>query len=194
MRREGSDVHPWETLETEPVYDCRVFSVLRRRNRSPRTGGVHDFHVLEAPDWVNIVPITAAGQVVMVRQYRHGIADVTLEIPGGMVDAADASPLAAARREMVEETGYDSDDVVPLGAIHPNPALQGNRCHTFLARSVVPRGIPVVEGTEHTEPVLVPLADIPDLIRRGTITHALVVVAFHWLLLHEPAMRERIRD
>ena len=105
---------------------------------------------------------------------------MTLEIPGGLVDQEAASPLWAARREMQEETGYDSEDIIPLGAIHPNPAIQGNRCHSFLARNVEKRFEPSFDTTEETEVLLVPLVDIPDFIRQGRITHALVVVAFHW--------------
>ncbi len=173
----------WEALDAEAVYECRLFSVVRRRSRSPRTRSVHDVYVLDAPDWVNIVPLTRDGHVVMVRQYRHGVSGLTLEVPGGMVDAADPDPLVAARREMVEETGYDSERIDSLGATHPNPAIQGNRCHTFVARDVVRRAEPQVGHMEHTEPVLVPLARIPELIRTGAITHALVIVAFHRLAL-----------
>lgn len=178
-----SSVKPWESLSTESVYDCRVFTLLQRQSRSPHSQSVHDVYVLEAPDWVNIIPLTPEREVVMVRQYRHGIAGVTLEVPAGMMDASDPGPMVAARREMVEETGYDSDVIEPLGFTHPNPALQDNRCHTFLARDVVRRTVPRNDSMEHTEPILVPLAHIPDLIRTGEITHALAIVAFHWLAL-----------
>jgi len=170
----------WQRLGSETVYSCRVFSLARRRNRSPRTGQAHDFFVLESTDWVNIVPLTADDQVVLIRQYRHGVDGITLEVPGGMVDASDPSPLHAARREMREETGYDADDIVTLGSIHPNPAIQVNRCHTFLARDAVKRFEPYFDTTEETEVVLVPLREIPELVRQGQISHALVVVAFYW--------------
>src|SRR5215212_11847475 len=100
-----------------------------------------------------------------------------------MVDAEDASPLIAARREMIEESGYDGGRIEPLGSIHPNPAIQSNRCHSFVAHDVEPRHPTSFDSTEETEVVLVPLVAIPDLIRDGRITHALVVVAFHWLAL-----------
>jgi 8-oxo-dGTP pyrophosphatase MutT (NUDIX family) len=180
---------PWRRLDSERVYSTRVFEVTRNRTRSPRTGEDHDFFVLESGDWVNIIPVTPEREVVLIWQYRHGIDEFTLEVPGGMVDATDPSPLFAARREMQEETGYDSEDVIPLGAIHPNPALQRNRCHSFLARDVELVGAPRFDGTEETEVALVPLADIPTLIREGRISHALVVVAFHWLALHDHALR-----
>jgi 8-oxo-dGTP pyrophosphatase MutT (NUDIX family) len=174
-------LHTWERLAADVVYECRIFSLRRDRSRFSRDQVEHDFHVLEAPDWVNIVPLTPDQRVVLVRQYRHGVRDYTLEIPGGMLDPEDDSPLLAARREMVEETGFDSDRVEPLGVIHPNPAIQANRCHTFVAHDVTLQYGTTFDSTEETEVVLVPLAEIPQLIRDGRITHALVVVAFHWL-------------
>jgi len=176
-------LHTWLRLSADIVYECRIFSLRRDRSRFSRDQAEHEFHVLEAPDWVNIVPLTPDDQVVMVRQFRHGIADYTLEIPGGMLDAEDESPATAARREMVEESGYDSERIEALGAIHPNPAIQANRCHSFVAYDVTPQHVPAFDSTEETEVVLVPLVEIPQLIRDGTITHALVVVAFHWLAL-----------
>jgi 8-oxo-dGTP pyrophosphatase MutT (NUDIX family) len=178
------DLHTWQRLGADIVYECRIFSLRRERSRFSRDDAEHEFHVLESPDWVNIVPLTGDGRVVMVRQFRHGIRDYTLEVPGGMVDPEDESPLVAARREMVEESGYDSERIEPLGAIHPNPAIQENRCHSFVAYEVERRHVPTFDSTEETEVVLVPLTAIPDLIRDGRITHALVVVAFHWLALH----------
>lgn len=186
MSDQTEPIQPWQTIDAEPAYGCRICSLSRRRSRSPRTGEVHDFHVIESPDWVNIIPLTRDDQVVMVRQFRHGIAGITLEVPGGMVDREDASPLAAARREMQEESGYDSDDIVALGSIHPNPAIQNNLCHSFLARGAIAKYPLRFDGTEETEVKLIPLIRVPELIRTGVISHALVVVAFHWLLLSEP--------
>ncbi len=175
-----SKMQKWERLASEVIYACRIFSLRKDYNRAPQSGQVHEFFVLETPDWVNIIPLTSDGKVVMVHQYRHGTGEVTLEIPGGMVDPEDPSPLHAARREMREETGYDSEDIVPLGSVHPNPAIQNNRCHTFLARNVLPCAKPQLDSTEETEVVLVPLEKVPSLVRQGAISHALVVVAFYW--------------
>jgi 8-oxo-dGTP pyrophosphatase MutT (NUDIX family) len=176
------ELHVWERLGADVVYECRIFSLRRERSRFSRDGGEHEFHVLEAPEWVNIVPLTPDRQVVLVRQWRHGVRQHTLEIPGGMVDRDDPSPLVAARREMVEETGYDGERVEPLGVVHPNPAIQENHVHVFVAHDVTLTRAPQFDTTEETEVVLAPLASVPDLIREGAITHALVVAAFH--LLH----------
>jgi ADP-ribose pyrophosphatase len=182
-----NSIQPWQRVDSETLYTCRIFSLRKDRNRSPRDGKEYDFFVLDSGEWVNILPVTADDQAVLVRQYRHGIDDMTLEIPGGMVDPHDSSPLHAARREMQEETGYDSDDITPLGSIHPNPAIQGNRCHTFLARNVEKRFELQFDSTEETEVVLVPVTQLPNLVRQGRITHALVVTAFYWYdLLRQP--------
>jgi ADP-ribose diphosphatase len=179
-KRPLHNLQPWQRLDSETIYTCRIFSLQKNRNRSPRDGRAHDFFVLESGDWVNIIPVTPEDQVVLIHQYRHGVEEFTLEIPGGMVDSHDPSPLHAARREMQEETGYDSDDVIPLGAIHPNPAIQGNRCHTFLARNVEKRFDTQFDTTEETEVILVPRVQLPELVQQGKITHALVVTAFYW--------------
>src|SRR5262249_3065264 len=128
----------WEVLNSEIMYRCRIFSVRRDHSRSLQSGQTHEFHVLETGDWVTVVPITADREVVMVRQFRHGIREVTLEVPAGMIDATDASAAAAAQRELREETGYAGGRLAPLGIVHPNPAILNNRCHMFVAHNVEP--------------------------------------------------------
>jgi ADP-ribose diphosphatase len=174
----------WKTLASEPVYRTPIFDLHRRRSQHPHRGD-RDFFVLEAPHWVNIIPITRSREVVMVRQYRHGIGAFTLEIPGGMMDPGESEPMAAARREMLEETGYDSADIVDLGRVHPNPAIQPNYCYFFAARGVRKVRKPQLDATEETEVVLVPMTRIKELIASGRITHALVIAAFSFFQLYK---------
>jgi ADP-ribose pyrophosphatase len=169
-------------IERETLLELRIFDIERRLCRSPLRGSVHDFHVLVGRDWCNIVPLTDDGQVVMIRQFRAGTDEITLEVPGGLVDLEDASPLEAARRELREETGYEAASVEPIGSTHPNPAIQSNTCHSFVARGVRRVGPPCLDATEEIDVVLVPLSEIPARIAAGEITHSLVVVAFAWLL------------
>jgi 8-oxo-dGTP pyrophosphatase MutT (NUDIX family) len=173
---------PWERRDIKEVLTTRIFRLERQRLISPRTGQEHDFYVLDCPDWCNIVPLTDAGDVVMVKQRRHGLGEETLELPGGMVDPGDASPLEAARRELLEETGHRARTVEAIGVIAPNPAIQNNRCHSFLARGVERVGEAALDHGEDIEVVTVPLAEIPARIKSGEINHALVVVAFTWAL------------
>lgn len=169
----------WRRLSSDRVRDCRVFELHEVRfdpddGRSPA-----GFYVVDAPEWVNVIPITPSGEVVFVRQFRFGIEDVTLEIPGGMCDPGE-SPDVAAARELREETGYDGP-VASIGSVHPNPAIQSNRCHSFVARDVRRVAAPSPDPHESFEVVLRPLDDVPELIRSGAITHSLVIAAFHFL-------------
>lgn len=172
-------IEHWERLERVYRDDYKVFTVHEERSRSPRNDQEHTFFVIDSPDWVNVIPVTDDGRLVFIRQYRHGTKEITLEVPGGMVDPEDDSPREAARREMLEETGYDSDDLVYLGKVAPNPAIQSNRCHSFLARGARLVGEPRLEGAEDIELTLVSPEDVPGLVLDGTIDHALVVVAFY---------------
>ncbi len=180
----------WDVLDSEKIQDCRVFSVHRTRMRSPRTGGAHDFFRIEATDWVNVIALTREREVVMVRQFRQGALDLTLETPGGMVDPGE-TPAEAAARELLEESGYAPGDLVALGSVNPNPALFANRLHGFLVRDA--RRVAEVrnESTEETHVELVPLDALAEQVRAGRIDHALVVAVFHlWELSGERARQE----
>ena len=131
---------------------------------------------------MNIIPVTSDRSVVMIRQYRHGQGQVTLEIPGGLVDPGD-TPQEAASRELLEETGYGSEDWAKIGEVNPNPALFGNRCYTYLAQNVKRTRPPSFDQTEDIEEVLLPLQDIPGMIRKGEIDHAIVIAAFSFYFL-----------
>jgi 8-oxo-dGTP pyrophosphatase MutT (NUDIX family) len=172
----------WEVVASEEIQNCAVFRVRRDHARSPRTGRIHPFYGIEADAWVNVVPVTSSGEVVLVRQYRHGTREVTLEIPGGIVDPGE-TPLQAAERELLEETGYGGGRLAPLGSVNPNPALFANRVHTFVAHGVEPRQPVRQSGTEETSVVLLPGDAVRGAIESGRIDHALVVVALcRWFL------------
>lgn len=172
-------VQEWEKLNSQQLANYRIFKARQDTSRSPRTGNTHNFFVLEAPDWINVIPVTPAGKVVMIYQYRHGSETVTLEIPGGMVDAEDSSPLESARRELMEETGYAVDEIIHIGTVDPNPAFLNNKMHTFLALNARKVQEPEFDRAEDIIVEEFDLADIPHLIRSGRIIHSLVVAAFY---------------
>jgi len=173
----------WPVISRETLGGFKVFSVRREMLRSPRTKLPHPFYVLDCPDWVNVVALTDRHEVVLVRQFRAGTRSITLEIPGGGVESHDASALVAARRELREETGHAARSWRRLGVVQPNPAIQSNRCTTYLARGCRRVGDMDPDAGEDLAVELVPLARIPGLIRRGEITHSLVIAAFHFLTL-----------
>ncbi|MBN1102808.1 MAG: NUDIX hydrolase [Deltaproteobacteria bacterium] len=169
---------PWPLIASRKEASLRIFGLRIDRSLSPRTQEEHDFYILESLDWVNVIPITTDDRVVLIRQYRHGIQEVTLEIPGGIVEGRD-SPEEAARRELMEETGYEAAQMIPLGFVHPNPAFLNNRCHTYVAKDVVKVAGQSQDEKEDIEVLLRPVKDIPGLIREGRITHSLVLAAFY---------------
>ena len=179
-------VQSWIRRSSEARGDYRVFRVREDVSVSPETDQDHSFYVIEASPWVNIIPITPEGNVVMIRQYRHGICKVTLEVPGGIVDDGE-TPREAAIREMTEETGYVVDDarVTDLGQVSPNPAIQNNTCYSFLARDVRLERPQQLDGAEIIDVVEIPPDEIPSLIQSGEISHSLVVCAFHLLSIQE---------
>ncbi len=126
---------PWKKVDTQLLADYKIFRLRSDRAISPRTGQEHEFFVLESPNWVNVVAVTADQQLVMIEQFRHGSGTVELEIPGGMMDPEDQSPQAAGIRELREETGYAGDNPRIIGDVFPNPAIMSNTCFTVMVEN-----------------------------------------------------------
>src|SRR4051812_14997741 len=173
-------VHPWKKIGTKKLADYRVYGVRSDTKVSPRTGAAHDFYIIEAVNWVNVIALTTDGKLVMVEQYRHGSDTVELEIPGGMMDADDADPVATAVRELREETGYEGVNARLIGQTFPNPAIMNNICYTVLVEQCVLKHDLQFDQTEDIHVTLVDPAEIRELIRTNRIGHSLVVVAFYY--------------
>jgi 8-oxo-dGTP pyrophosphatase MutT (NUDIX family) len=182
----GSTAERWKKLGSVPFATTRIFSVNSVAYQHPRRTKAQEFYVIDAPDWVNVVAVTPARELVLVRQFRFGLDNFSLEIPGGMIDPGE-DPVAAALRELREETGYAGSRAVLLGAVHPNPAIQSNRCHLVLVEDARPTGALDWDDDEEIEVLTKPVDEVFALARRGGITHALVIDA---LFLFAPRWAE----
>lgn len=181
-------MQPWQTIKSQTVLDHPVLKVMQV-TRSKEGSDPHPFVVLSSPDWVNVIPVTRQGEVVLIRQWRHGTGETTLEIPGGLIDPGE-TPAIAAAREMAEETGYECERLIPLGQVRPNPALFDNTCYTFLAPGAWLAGPARPDDTEDIEVLTVPQSELADMVRDGRIDHCVVVAALAYLWLHGPELAQ----
>lgn len=177
----------WEKLAQTTRLETRILDVLSVRYRHPVREVERDFVVIDASDWCNIIALTPDGRLVLVRQFRYGVDEFSLEIPGGIIDDGE-DPIAAGIRELREETGFVGDSARLLASVHPNPAIQNNRCHFVLVEGAELRA-PL--GWDHDEEIEVQTAPVDEVLawaRSGRITHSLVVCA---LMHFEPWWRAR---
>lgn len=153
----------------------------------------HKFYVFRSREWANIIPVTEDGKVVMVRQHRIGSDTQVLEVPGGVVDPSDKDIGLAAIRELAEETGYEplpGARCVRLGGVYANPAMQDNRCHSWIVGPVKKVRDQKLDAGEMIEVVEVPIAEIPMMLSKGEIDHALMLSGFFFLMLQDESARE----
>jgi len=161
----------WEKLHSEPGPDLTVLNVRYDLIRNPRNQHEIRAMILDSVDWVNILAVTPEGKIVIVRQYRFGIEKVTAELPGGAVDPGETSEIAA-KRELLEETGYTGGKWRYLGPVEPNPAIFSNVCHQWLAEDVVQTEDITLEAGEDIIVELLSPEDISAEIQTGTFRDA----------------------
>lgn len=171
----------WEKTTSKLIGDFRIFTLRQDTRISPRTGQAHNFFVIDSRDWINVIPLTPEGKVVFIHQFRHGTAEVSLEIPGGIVDAEDPSVAETARRELLEETGYEVEQIIHIGTIDPNPAFLNNHCYTFLALGAHKTQEVQFDSAEDIAVEEIDLSEVEGMINNGRIRHSLVVAAFYHL-------------
>lgn len=177
----------WKKLRTEPLLTTRIFDVTRTVFQHPHRSQEQNFVVIQAPDWVNVLALTPDHQLVLVRQFRYGTDEFSLEIPGGVMDPGEDA-VAAGVRELREESGFVGTNARLLGTVHPNPAMQNNRCHLVLVEQARPTAKLDWDPDEEFAIMTKPVDEVYALAYRGEITHAMVLDALllftpHWAQL-----------
>ena len=175
-------VTTWPLTNEESVLKTPVFEVRRHWFVSPKDGRDKPFTILNCPDWVQVLAFTPDRRVLMVRQFRHGTRQVSLELPGGVIEPGQ-TPEEAARRELREETGYAADDFRQVAAFRPNPAIQDNTAYVFTAENARLAGPTEFDENEDLDLVLVPAEALRSLVLAGTVDHVIMAAAilFHGL-------------
>ena len=180
-------IRKWEKRGSRPLSDHRIFQLREDTVVNPRTGNEHKMVVLECPDWVNIIALTPERKVVMVEQYRQGSETVELEIPGGMMDPHETDPVVTALRELQEETGYtgDNSSARQIGECLANPAIMNNRVHTILVGNCHRTHEMQMDAGEDLLTRLVPVEDLPRLVKENKIRHSVILAALHYFAMEE---------
>lgn len=169
-----SPTRAWKDLAVETVFDVPFVSISRTHSVREGDGKTARFYRLHFPDWANIFAITPDNEVVFVHQFRQGVMQFTLELPGGVMEPGE-DPIKAAARELREETGYTATEWIRLEPVYPNPAIQDNRCTTFIAKNARHTHTTEFDPDEELEIELIPLHDVPRRTLHGQVTNAVIV-------------------
>jgi 8-oxo-dGTP pyrophosphatase MutT (NUDIX family) len=164
----------WKVLDREYIIKRPWLTARRDKVELPDGRVIEEYYVLEYPDWVNVIAITKEGQFVMERQYRHGLGVHSTELPCGVMEKGE-EPLEAARRELLEETGYAGGEWTKLMAIGANPGSQNNLTHCFLAVGVEKIAEQSLDDTEELTVHLMSEAEVKSLLENNQICQALMV-------------------
>lgn len=165
----------WKTLSSEYLFNDQWFKVRKEKCITPRGKIVDPYYVYEFSTWVGALPVTEEGKIVMVRQYRHALGEVCIEIPGGCVDDTDRNLEAAISRELLEETGYSFTSFAYLGRISPNPSTNSNLLHMFLARGGRKTTEQKLDGNEEIDVIELSIDELKQLLRENKIVQAMHV-------------------
>jgi 8-oxo-dGTP pyrophosphatase MutT (NUDIX family) len=171
----------WKVLESEYLHNEPWLTIRKDKCEMPNGNVVPAFYVNEYPEWVNAFALTKEGEVVMVKQYRHGVQEVGIELPGGVAEEGE-TPEEAVRREMKEETGYEFEEFDYLGKISANPSTTNNFMHMFLARGGEKVAEQKLDDTEEVEVHILSIDEVKELVRQNKIVQSLHVNCIFYAL------------
>ena len=176
----------WNLQKVKTILKSLPFTLLKKTYINPTTKKKFAAFVLDAPDWANIVVINDKNEILLVRQFRFGTDKIEMEIPGGCLNKGEA-PKKGAQRELKEETGFhvELDNLKQIGVVDANPAIQNNRCYTFLAEKISSLGEQNLDPDEIIEFEFASQEQVRNYIRNGRITNTYIIAAFYWLALHK---------
>lgn len=174
----------WTTLESKQLLKDKWTDVRADTCQTADGKIVAPFYVYGFPDYATAVAITKDGKVILERMYRHGLGVISTELPGGCVDATDASLEDAMARELLEETGYRFEKIVYLGAISPNPTTNTNLMRMFLATGGVYDPSAARDTEEDVEVFLVEWDEFIDLFKKQGFIQSMQTCTILYALMH----------
>lgn len=173
----------WETIANKELLDLNIFKAELVTRKHTLNGKIGEFVVLNSSNWTNVIPVTKEGNVLLIEQFRQGTNSITIEIPGGLIEFGE-TPINAARRECIEETGFSSDNELELlGVSLPNPAFLNNKCYTFVWFDVEERHRQNFDENEEINVLPTPINEVKDMIKSGKINHSIITTAFFYFFL-----------
>jgi ADP-ribose pyrophosphatase len=179
IKREIILMNKWKLIKSQHEYKAKIFEIYLNHFESVDSNKSGGFNVLKTNDWVNVIALTDNQEIVLIRQFRAGTENITLEIPGGAIDLGE-KPQDAAKRELIEETGYDCGDLTFLGKVRPNPAFLNNTSYFYLAQNCTKISGQKLDTLEEIEIILRPKKFLFEAIDNGEIDHSLIISAAYF--------------
>ena len=174
----------WRVISSEYLFNDLWFKVRKDVCKTPQGKIVDPYYVYEFSEWVTAVPVTEDGKIVMVRQYRHALGEICIELPGGCIDDTDGSPEEGIRRELLEETGYAFEQVQKLGVISANPSTNNNLMHMFIATGGRKIAEQVLDHNEEIEVFEVSIEELQQLVEERKILQSMHLSTIFYALRH----------